>query len=204
MRKSISAVALVAAASLTVVGLAPAASAAKPAADGVTVAKAIVAKVVEQVRACEAHPAILAYALGNEIPPSVVRWHGASRVERFLRDLLDEFSVLENVRFGLTVNRVDLPEANERAMGWIERLGTAWVEGEITQWGVSAGNVDRSGARTPSRMSRARCWETPAASRAASSSNTRDFASADSSNSNVIRPPLMVARWEARSAWNQN
>jgi ABC-type sugar transport system substrate-binding protein len=44
MRKSISAVALVAAASLTVVGLAPAASAAKPAADGVSVAKAIVAK----------------------------------------------------------------------------------------------------------------------------------------------------------------
>ena len=25
--------------------------------------------------------------------------------------------------------------------GWIERLGTAWIEGEITQWGVSGGNV---------------------------------------------------------------
>ena len=25
--------------------------------------------------------------------------------------------------------------------GWIERLGTAWVEGEITQWGASGGNV---------------------------------------------------------------
>jgi exodeoxyribonuclease VII large subunit len=25
--------------------------------------------------------------------------------------------------------------------GYIERLGTAWVEGEITQWGVSGGNV---------------------------------------------------------------
>ena len=25
--------------------------------------------------------------------------------------------------------------------GWIERLGTAWVEGEIAQWGVSGGNV---------------------------------------------------------------
>ena len=25
--------------------------------------------------------------------------------------------------------------------GWIDRLGTAWVEGEITQWGVSGGNV---------------------------------------------------------------
>ncbi|TQL47299.1 exodeoxyribonuclease VII large subunit [Homoserinimonas aerilata] len=25
--------------------------------------------------------------------------------------------------------------------GWIDRLGTAWVEGEVTQWGVSGGNV---------------------------------------------------------------
>ena len=44
MRKTIRAVALVAAASMTVVGLAPTATAAGPAADGVTVAKAIVAK----------------------------------------------------------------------------------------------------------------------------------------------------------------
>ena len=25
--------------------------------------------------------------------------------------------------------------------GWIDRLGSAWVEGEITQWGSSGGNV---------------------------------------------------------------
>ena len=25
--------------------------------------------------------------------------------------------------------------------GYIDRLGTVWVEGEITQWGVSGGNV---------------------------------------------------------------
>lgn len=25
--------------------------------------------------------------------------------------------------------------------GWIDRLGSAWVEGEITQWGISGGNV---------------------------------------------------------------
>ncbi len=29
------------------------------------------------------------FAVGNEIPPSVVRWHGQARVERFLRDLYD-------------------------------------------------------------------------------------------------------------------
>jgi GT2 family glycosyltransferase len=33
------------------------------------------------------HPAVLAFALGNEIPPGVVRWHGRVRVEHFLRDL---------------------------------------------------------------------------------------------------------------------
>ncbi len=30
---------------------------------------------------------------------------------------------------------------SNKIKGWIERLGTAWVEGEITQWGVSGGNV---------------------------------------------------------------
>ncbi|MDA3803664.1 exodeoxyribonuclease VII large subunit [Clavibacter sp. CT19] len=28
-----------------------------------------------------------------------------------------------------------------KVKGWIDRLGTAWVEGEITQWGGSGGNV---------------------------------------------------------------
>jgi GT2 family glycosyltransferase/sugar lactone lactonase YvrE len=42
------------------------------------------------VRALAHHPAALLFALGNEIPPAVVRWHGQPRVERFLRDLYDE------------------------------------------------------------------------------------------------------------------
>jgi O-antigen biosynthesis protein len=32
---------------------------------------------------------VLAYSIGNEIPPGVVRWHGARRVERFLAELRD-------------------------------------------------------------------------------------------------------------------
>src|SRR5204863_6691403 len=35
------------------------------------------------------HPAVLAFALGNEIPPGVVRWHGRVRVENFLRSLYE-------------------------------------------------------------------------------------------------------------------
>ena len=34
-------------------------------------------------------PAVLCYAIGNEIPASIVRWHGRRRIERFLRRLYD-------------------------------------------------------------------------------------------------------------------
>lgn len=39
------------------------------------------------VRECAAHQAVLAYAIGNEIPASIVRWHGRKRIEKFLREL---------------------------------------------------------------------------------------------------------------------
>ncbi|HZS34840.1 MAG TPA: glycosyltransferase, partial [Methylomirabilota bacterium] len=39
------------------------------------------------VRACAGHPAVLWYAIGNEIPSPIVRWHGPRRVERYLRRL---------------------------------------------------------------------------------------------------------------------
>ncbi len=51
-------------------------------------ARDIVRRVRDQVRACRAHPAVLCYAVGNEIPASVVRWHGRRRVERFLARLV--------------------------------------------------------------------------------------------------------------------
>ncbi len=50
-------------------------------------ARAIAARVAEQVRACEGHPAILCYAVGNEIPAPIVRWHGKQEVEKFLERL---------------------------------------------------------------------------------------------------------------------
>jgi glycosyltransferase involved in cell wall biosynthesis len=40
-------------------------------------------------RDCRGHPAVLAYAVGNEIPAPVVRWYGARRIERHLRELGD-------------------------------------------------------------------------------------------------------------------
>src|SRR3954454_14608806 len=44
-------------------------------------------RVAAGVRACAGHPAVLCYAIGNEIPSSVVRWHGRHRIERFLEEL---------------------------------------------------------------------------------------------------------------------
>src|SRR5215468_4528216 len=44
-------------------------------------------RVREAVRACERHPALLAYTIGNEIPSPIVRWYGHSRIEKFLERL---------------------------------------------------------------------------------------------------------------------
>ena len=38
-------------------------------------------------RRCRNHPALLAYAVGNEIPSPIVRWHGRRPVEAFIRRL---------------------------------------------------------------------------------------------------------------------
>jgi GT2 family glycosyltransferase len=44
--------------------------------------------VVAAVRGLGRHPAIFAYLIGNEIPPDMVRWHGAARVRAFLKRLV--------------------------------------------------------------------------------------------------------------------
>ena len=50
-------------------------------------ARSIEERVREGVRACAGHPAVLCFAVGNEIPAPIVRWHGGARVERFLERL---------------------------------------------------------------------------------------------------------------------
>ena len=51
--------------------------------------RGIRAQAAATVRALASHPAALLFAVGNEIPPAIVRWHGADRAERFLRGLYD-------------------------------------------------------------------------------------------------------------------
>ncbi|MFL5818319.1 MAG: glycosyltransferase [Conexibacter sp.] len=50
-------------------------------------AAAIETRVRAAVHECAEHPAVLGYLVGNEIPASIVRWHGRGRVERFVERL---------------------------------------------------------------------------------------------------------------------
>jgi GT2 family glycosyltransferase len=50
----------------------------------------IVRVIGQQARALARHPALLLTAIGNEIPPAVVRWHGRRHVEQFIRAAVDE------------------------------------------------------------------------------------------------------------------
>jgi O-antigen biosynthesis protein len=51
--------------------------------------RAIRQEAAERVRELATHPAVFMIALGNEIPPGVVRWHGRVRIERFVRRLYE-------------------------------------------------------------------------------------------------------------------
>ena len=52
--------------------------------------RAIHREVTSAIAGLGDHPAVLMFALGNEIPPGVVRWHGRVRIENFLRQLYQD------------------------------------------------------------------------------------------------------------------
>jgi GT2 family glycosyltransferase len=51
------------------------------------IADQIEQRVRNAVRTCAGHPAVLCYAVGNEIPAQIVRWSGRRRIERHVRRL---------------------------------------------------------------------------------------------------------------------
>jgi len=55
--------------------------------DDARLAREIRAQVSRDAASCADHPAVLAFAIGNEIPQQIVRWHGAKRIEKFLKQL---------------------------------------------------------------------------------------------------------------------
>ncbi|MGB2690800.1 MAG: glycosyltransferase, partial [Desulfobacterales bacterium] len=50
-------------------------------------AQSIEDRVRAHIREIAGHPALLCYVIGNEIPSSIVRWHGRKKIERFLKRL---------------------------------------------------------------------------------------------------------------------
>jgi len=50
----------------------------------------IIGKIRSYVEHCHAHPAILCYTIGNEIPASIVRWYGERKIRNFLRKIYFE------------------------------------------------------------------------------------------------------------------
>ena len=94
----------------------------------------------EGVRECAGHPAVLFYAVGNEIPASVVRWNGRRKIERFLHQLYlaakseDPGGLVSYVNYPST-EYLDLPfldlvclnvylEAQDRLEAYLPRLQT--------------------------------------------------------------------------------
>jgi glycosyltransferase involved in cell wall biosynthesis len=56
--------------------------------DSAAIKAEIMAGVAAGVRACGRHSAVFAYLVGNEIPPDMIRWHGADAVRHFLKGLV--------------------------------------------------------------------------------------------------------------------
>ena len=55
--------------------------------DDARTARRIRRDATDEVRRLAGHPALLLFAVGNEIPGGIVRWHGHRRIERFLGEL---------------------------------------------------------------------------------------------------------------------
>ncbi len=67
---------------------------------------AIEGRVRAAVRTCRDHPAVLCFAIGNEIPSHICRWHGPRRIDAFLRRL---YHAVKEEDSGALVTYVNFP-----------------------------------------------------------------------------------------------
>ena len=72
-----------------------------------------------KVRDCSRHPALLAYSLGNEIPASIVRWHGRRKIERYLEKL---YRAVKAEDPGGTVTYVNYPSTEYLQLPFLDFL----------------------------------------------------------------------------------
>lgn len=80
-------------------------------------AKDIIHRVREGVVACKQHPAILCYAVGNEIPADIVRWYGKEKIEDFIRTL---YHAVKSVDPGRLVTYVNYPTTEYLDLGFLD------------------------------------------------------------------------------------
>ena len=66
----------------------------------------IIRRVKEGVSQCHGHPAILCFAIGNEIPSPIVRWYGKEKIESFLKKL---YKAVKSVDEDALVTYVNYP-----------------------------------------------------------------------------------------------
>jgi O-antigen biosynthesis protein len=69
-------------------------------------ARHIVRKMRADVAGLAGHPAVLCFVLANEIPAAIVRWHGKSRIESFIRRL---YETVKSEDPGALVTYVNFP-----------------------------------------------------------------------------------------------
>ena len=82
-------------------------------------ATSIVERVASEVERCAGHPALLAWAVGNEIPAPIARWHGASRIRRFISRLHDSLKAVDP---GALVTYVNYPSTEYLELDFLDFL----------------------------------------------------------------------------------
>jgi O-antigen biosynthesis protein len=87
--------------------------------DSAALKREIRAMVVAGVQACMRHPAIFAYLVGNEIPPDMIRWHGAAAVRAFLKELV---GLVRREHPGALVSYANFPSTEYLAVDSVDFL----------------------------------------------------------------------------------
>ena len=105
------------------------------------------------VDSCKQHPAILAFLIGNEIPPDVVRWHQPERVKAFLRelyDLVNDPGEMHNVAED-PANRPVVSALIDRLVDWYrrippkgERVPADLSRADLLDWAIAPRNVPQA------------------------------------------------------------
>src|SRR6266852_4284631 len=80
-------------------------------------ARDIERRVRRGVRSLAGHPALLGVTIGNEIPASIVRWHGRQRIQGFLHRLYD---AAKSEDPGALVTYVNFPTTEYLELGFLD------------------------------------------------------------------------------------